>query len=355
MNNTSKIKQKIFLGFYNWGTQAGLHSRMLRKNGFEAKSIVFRDRFDRIADHTITAPTGRITHAIFRLIMGAWLFLLNVRKDIFIFYGGKSFLPKGFDLVLFRLLGKTTIFYYMGNDVQGYEASISKYKYTNMKHYFTSHKKGLRYDRRILKRISANSKYASHQFVCAPIYSEFVHGSKLLPLLINYKDYEVSYLTKNSLITILHAPTDRLAKGTYYFEKAVDQLIDEGYPVKKIIAEGLSHNDLLELYKSCDIFVDQLLSGWYGTASIEAMAFGKPVVCFLRESYRDYCDYYDSIPIINASPDTIYSTLKDMICNPAMLMEAAVASRSFVEEFHSECYVLPRLTKCLSSSCDASN
>ena len=345
---TSNSMKKVFLGFYNWGTQAGLHSQMLRKQGFDAKSLVFSDRYDRIADDTISVPRGRVAHAIFKLIFGVWLFLLNFKKDVFIFYGGASFLPRGLDLVLFRLFGKTTIFYYMGNDVQGYEVSIRKYKYTNMKYYFTSHKKGLRYDKRILNRLSTHSKYASHQIVCAPCYSEFVHGSTLLPLVINVDDYDAADSTTDSLITILHAPTDRLAKGTCYFETAVNRLIDEGYPIRKIIAEGLSHSDLKEAYKSCDIFVDQLITGWYGTASIEAMAFGKPVVCFLRESYREYCDYYDAIPIINADPETIYSILEDLICSPAKLKDAALASRSFVEEYHSQSYVVPRLKKYIS-------
>ena len=339
--------KKVFLGFYNWGTQAGLHSQMLRKQGFDAKSLVFSDRYDRFADDTISMPRGRITHATFRLIYGIGLFFLNFKKDIFIFYGGKSFLPKGMDLVLFRLFGKTTIFYYMGNDVQGYEASINKYKFTNMKNYFTSHEKGLRYDKRILKRLSAHSKYASHQLVCAPCYSEFVHGSNILPLVINTDDYEVLDSKKNSLITILHAPTDRLAKGTSFVETAVNQLINEGYSVRLVIAEGLSHSELKEAYKSCDIFVDQLLGGWYGTVAIEAMAFGKPVVCFIRESYREYCNYYDDVPIINADPETLYSGLEELICSPDKLRDISVASRLFVEKYHSESYVMPRLKKYL--------
>jgi hypothetical protein len=32
--------------------------------------------------------------------------------------------------------------------------------------------------------------------------------------------------------------------------------------------------------------IDQIMAGWYGTASIEAMAIGRPVICFIRESYR---------------------------------------------------------------------
>jgi glycosyltransferase involved in cell wall biosynthesis len=340
--------KKVFLGFYNWGTQAGLHSQMLRKQGFDTKSLVFSDKYNRIADKTISIPSGRIAHVVLRFIYGIWFFFLNFKKDVFIFYGGKTFLPKGLDLVLLKLLGKTIIFYYMGNDVQGYEVSIKKYKYTNMRNYFTSHKKGLRYDKRVSKRLSIHSKYASHQLVCAPCYLEFVPGSNLLPLVINIDDYEFSESKKDSPITILHAPTNRSFKGTRYVETAVKRLIDEGHPVKLVIAEGLSHSDLKEAYKNCDIFVDQLLGGWYGTAAIEAMASGKPVVCFLRESHREYVDYYDAVPIFNADPETIYSALKHLISSPNKLMEMAVASRAFVKEFHSESYVMPRLKKYLS-------
>ena len=103
-NNNMK---KVFLGFYNWGTQAGLHSQMLRKQGFDAKSLVFSDRYDRIADETISVPRSRVAHAAVKLIYGVLLFLLNFKKDVFIFYGGASFLPRGLDLIIFRWFGKT--------------------------------------------------------------------------------------------------------------------------------------------------------------------------------------------------------------------------------------------------------
>jgi len=63
-----------------------------------------------------------------------------------------------------------------------------------------------------------------------------------------------------------------------------------------LLVENISHSELKEKYKECDIFVDQIVGGWYGTASIEAMAIGRPTVCFLRESYFEYIDFGPSIP-----------------------------------------------------------
>lgn len=336
---------KVFLGFYNWGTQAGLHSQLLRARGWNVVSVVFSDQYKRIGDMHIPMPRTRLLHALSKLILSGVLFLKYFNRDIFVFYGGASFLPRGLDLPILKFFRKRIFFYYMGNDVQGYAVSIKKYRYTNMRSYIKSESRGRIYDARIAKRLAMHKKYADMQIVCAPYLSEFVAGALLAPLVINVDDYSISSALDDGIVKIMHAPTDRGAKGTVYFEAAVDKLIAQGYPVKKILTEGLTHQEIKEAYRDCDIFVDQLLAGWYGTASIEAMATGKPVVCFLRDDYREFCTYFDEIPIINANPDDIYERLEELVKNPSQLKKVGFDSRHYVESYHSSKYVIPILEK----------
>jgi glycosyltransferase involved in cell wall biosynthesis len=141
----------------------------------------------------------------------------------------------------------------------------------------------------------------------------------------------------------MHAPTNRGNKGSKYILDAIDKLIEEKYPIKKLLIENVTHNELKKCYKECDIFVDQILSGWYGTASIEAMAIGRPTVCFIRESYFQYINYGTEIPIINAQPSNIYEVLKTLIENKEQFTEIGERSRKFVEKYHDVKSVTKRL------------
>lgn len=344
MNNR---KSKIFLGFYNWGTQAGLHSKLLRLRGYDVVSVVFKDQYQRIGDVHIPVPRNQFLAGICGLIWGVALFFRYFNRDVFVFYGGVSFFPRLLDLPILKLFGKKILFYYLGNDSQGWAVSIKKYKYTNMRFFIKDEEHGKAYDKRIARRLASQNKYADNKMVCVPCLSEFVPGASLLPLIIDVDNYSVIQAMDDGFIKILHAPTDRGAKGTVFIDAAIDRLIYEGYPVKKFIAEGLTHEEIKEAYGNCDLFVDQLLGGWYGTASIEAMATGKPVVCFLRPEHRDDCDYFDEIPIVNASPDDIFERLRELVKRPDRLRQIGCDSRRFVEKYHSAEYVLPMLENLL--------
>ncbi len=96
---------------------------------------------------------------------------------------------------------------------------------------------------------------------------------------------------------------------------AIKRLIDEGYPVILKIAEGLTHTELFDEYKKCDIFIDQISVGWYGTAALEAMAVGRPTCAYIDERYFQYIDYANEIPIININKDNITEKLRNLLQN----------------------------------------
>ena len=143
----------------------------------------------------------------------------------------------------------------------------------------------------------------------------------------------------------MHAPTSRDNKGTSYIIKGLEKLVEEGYNIKLNLVENLSHEELKEQYINCDIFVDQILAGWYGTAAIEAMSLGRPTICFVRESYFKHINYGDKVPIINANPSDFYHVLKKSIDNKHLLPEIGLKSRQFVEEIHD----VKKVTKSLIS------
>ena len=324
---------KIFHGLVNYGTQAGFFAKELRAQGFDAISVVYPDKYKRISDIELRHG-GNIFQKIYKNSLN-WIFKISCifKYDIFHFYYGQTLLPKQFDLYFYRLLKKKIVFHYLGNEVQGYKLSVEKYKWTNMPG-FIGNADPSEYDRKINARLKHETPFANLQIVCAPCYSEFVPNSIVVPLAIDIKDYSLVPHPENKKPKILHAPTHLGFKGTNFIEEAIQKLKEEGYDFVYNRVTDVTHTELKNKYAECDIFIDQIMGGWYGTASIEAMAIGRPVICSIRKSYYKYIDFGEEIPIIHADPDSIYNSIKLLLDSKNNLAEIGLKSRAFVERNH---------------------
>lgn len=66
-------------------------------------------------------------------------------------------------------------------------------------------------------------------------------------------------------IRIVHAPTQRAAKGTDDVLEAVER-IQRLYPdtIELRLIERVKHEEAMKLYREADLVIDQLRVGWYG-------------------------------------------------------------------------------------------
>lgn len=334
MNSKKTRKLKVFHGLVNYGTQAGLFARELRKQGIDAISVSYPDPFKRQIDVELLHG-GNIFE---KVVKHTWNWIRRIywffRYNVFHFYFGTTLLPKQIDLPFYKIFGKKVIMEYLGWDLQLYQYSIDKYNYTNA-HFYKEKDEAISSDAIKLRRLKFESKFLNKQTVCAPYLSEFLPSAEILPLAIDIDEYK--FVPKNSIgntIKLLHAPTHQGNKGTRFIEDAISKLITEGFNIDFKLVSNVTHTELIQEYIKCDIFIDQVLGGWYGTASIEAMAIGRPTVCFIRESYFDFINYANIIPIINANPETIYEVLRKAIIEKEKLPEIGLRSRKFVEEVH---------------------
>ena len=145
-------------------------------------------------------------------------------------------------------------------------------------------------------------------------------------------------------VKIIHAPNHQNIKGSNFFISAVEELINEGHHIDFELLENIPNEKLREKISNCDILLDQLIVGWYAMTALEAMAFGKPVLCFLREDLEELfiCEGLierDEIPIINANTNNIKEILKNLIEDRSALREIGIKSRNYVELHHSLDYV----------------
>jgi len=73
----------------------------------------------------------------------------------------------------------------------------------------------------------------------------------------------------------------------------------------------VSRYELFKLYKESDIVIDQLIIGWYGLQSIEALAAGKHVVSYVDANLNGFL--YPNCPLELADKNTLESVVFDVI------------------------------------------
>ena len=117
---------------------------------------------------------------------------------------------------------------------------------------------------------------------------------------------------------IIHAPSSRWVKGTRYIVDAVERLRAEGMSFDFELVENLPHAEARRRYDKAHLLIDQLLAGWYGGLAVELMALGKPVMCYIRPEDLAFIPaaMRADLPVIEATPDTVYGTLKQWLASP---------------------------------------
>lgn len=136
---------------------------------------------------------------------------------------------------------------------------------------------------------------------------------------------------------IIHAPSNQKVKGTEFILDAVKRLKVEGIQFEFTLIEGLTNAEARKIYENADLLIDQLLAGFYGGLSVELMTLGKPSICYMREEDLKFLpvEMKKDIPIINATPETIYEVLKSWLTvNKYKIKERGMQSRLFVEKWH---------------------
>lgn len=141
---------------------------------------------------------------------------------------------------------------------------------------------------------------------------------------------------------IVHSPSAPVAKGTKYVRAAIENLQSK-YDFDFVLIENLPREEALKITRRCDIFVDQLIMGSHGYAAIEAMAFGKPVVCCINEKIEE--KYPSDLPIVNADPENFAEKLELLVKSGERRNELGKKGRNYVEKYHDERKIAKDLAK----------
>jgi hypothetical protein len=151
-------------------------------------------------------------------------------------------------------------------------------------------------------------------------------------------------------LRVVHAANHRFFKGTRFLTSAVACLRQEGAFIELMLVEGLDNQSALKIYQSADVIFDQCLIGFHGYFALEAMALGKPVMCFVRDRSR-YLLNPRECPIIDTNPETVTDDLRRLYVSDVRELQAVgLRSEEYVRRHFSVETFSTRLSEFYSSS-----
>lgn len=318
--------------------QAGQLSLAERALGLKSDLVVFETKaFGYKFDINLNYKPTLFGKLIFNLNYPKWLAKQIFQYDTFHYYSFyKGFLSSklafgNFDIKVLKKFKKKFVIHFLGSDVRQLDV-FKKYKFN----YSDELGFDVKSEEKKRERIAWYRSFADLLIVSDYELEEYVPGSVVLPLTYDeaaVKKIKPSVSTGNR-IKIVHSPSRRIIKGTDFVISAVERLrrdFRDKYEIEFRLVEGVDHLEALEIYAQADICVDQVRLGSYGTFSVESMALGKPVLCYIRP---DLIKNYPGLPIVNASPDTLYKKLKELIVNRNLRSKMGVKGKEYVKFRH---------------------
>lgn len=311
--------------------------RGLREHGIDAHGLVYGNSILPTYNDLQVIPLDKEFSPQWFLGKTSMLyhFMKEISKaDLLHWYWGAKALVGRVDLQIVKWMGKPGLVEWLGSDIRIPEVELAEnpyYKAIFNNGYEYSREEGLAKSRR-LQRQFANAGFSSAAQVGMFQYVQkdiFPH-TYTLPRRIYLPEFKPAYPDpKKTVPTIVHIPTAPITKGTPKILSIIERL-KRRYKFEFHLIQGVPRTKAFEIMSMADIFLDQFVLGDFGMVSIEAMAMGKPVVCYLKPSILKH--YGSSLPIVNADQENLEETLVRMIENPNMRYELGKRSRLYAEQ-----------------------
>lgn len=195
-------------------------------------------------------------------------------------------------------------------------------------------------DRNRRAAIDKAARYADHFFAVNPDLLYFLPREKttFLPYAVTRRPAPPrEEFFADDAVHIVHAPTQRAAKGTPDILRALDELQREfGSRVRVTLVERKPQADAEAIYRSADLVIDQVLIGWYGAAAVEAMYAGVPVACYINDDHLALVPeaMARDLPILRVTPATLLAELRRFIHDRDLARDLSERGRRFARTWH---------------------
>ena len=260
-----------------------------------------------------------------------------VKYDIFElpFSGGLLMMShlRKLELILLKICAKKVVIFGYGSDIMLFEKIRKSHKYNVTMDLEQNEER--KYDQKKIKK----DIYRAQKYVDVLIASGYLTylGSKaiMVPIAIELTGWDYSPKKKSKIVTIVHSTNHSVFKGTRFIMKVVEKLQKKGFPIKLIFIKGKSLETCQKLYRKADIVITDVITGWYGFTACEAMALGRPVICYLREDLARANNLVQNIPIISANPDNLEKAIIKLSKDYGLRKKLAKDGQNFVLRYHS--------------------
>ena len=325
----------------NLASQLDVSVRALREIGVEARGLVCGNYpwCDSGAIEVYTVPSLRkhpITGAI-RAV--AWLSrVLKAARwaEVIHWHSDWSPIPGDLDLRYVARLGKPRIVEFWGSDIRTSEVACAENPYLTRA--FAENPRLFRSGRRSGRR--TQERFARHGFACLIPGADLRHH-------VCRDVFPTPYYTMQRLLLdgleprypdprndrplVIHSPSHEFLKGTHAVLRAVREL-SAVHSFDFQLLQWVGHAEAMALVRRCDVYLDQFLAGTHGVASLEAMALGKPTVCYLKPSVESGLP--SGCPLVNANQDNLAGVLADLLTDGRRRHELGRQGRAYVEKHH---------------------
>lgn len=337
------LNMKVLHGLTGAAGQPFILSRGLRKLGIDADAVLIGpNRFGYVTDIALdNSPTPFLAASAFlrRRGLDYDIFHMHFRPYFYTSPANLDF-PTFADLICLKAAGKRIVYHFRGSEIRLHSVFKEKSPYN----YVDENPNNLvgTFPEATMMRTRAMAEAVADRVLVSDYeLLTYVPNATIVPRAIHLDDFPAIGPVNTNVPTIVHAPSREQVKGSAHVEAAIERLRRKGLKFDYRKVKDMSHEEAVAAYRGADIIVDQLRIGWYGVLSVEGMALGKAVVCYIREDLKQHLPA--PLPLMPATPEDIEARLEELIRDPAKRAAIGAAGRNWVENHHADDVVAGRL------------
>ena len=335
--------KSVFIGFYDVCNNLSSLALALKNRGYSVythskKDLFFRNKYD--------STWSYFNHPLWRYIPFdvqsffvhlPIFFKVALKKKMLVFFWQHHFFPLGLDLFIFKILKRDIVFLFCGDD--------ARYRPIHWRIDHSLIKEGV-----WIPREYSNSIFFERLWLqmLVRILKIKIFGHRETITFLQSSGYYISHQIKfdtnlkpkknNTLVKIVHAPSNRIEKNTEFVLKSINELRKKNVKFDFQIVEGVENNELLKILSGADILIDQR-KVVIPRLSAEGLSHG----CVVINSHKDFQfysagQYEDDSPCISYPKcyiqlaELLYNLIKDS----KKRKEISDRSYSFALKYYSE-------------------
>ena len=279
----------------NLGSQASVTVRALRDIGVDARGLVrsgtlYQDARG-LETHEVGPLRGHPIRARLQRLSWWWAVARALRwADVVHWYSRSRALPGSLDLKYLARVGKPRVVEFWGTAIRIPEVAAAANPYYAAV-YARDPAKTARWTRMARKALARFSGRGFHCLLPGVELAPYVEGAPFAGVYTTMArmvvaDYEPAYPDAgNARPVVVHTPSSKGKKGTDAVEAAVERL-RATHDFEFHLVHGVPRSEALKIVAGCDVMIDELVSGSYGVAALEAMDAGLKFAVLTADAWR---------------------------------------------------------------------